>query len=179
MQFLETSLVKISKKTRNAVSLAVFIARSGHQVPVTTQEMSVHLSLSISYVERILKELKSHDLVKSYLGPGGGYQICGQAAAISVWEIVKVFESPLIDEAELVQEGGGMALSYVRTMQRIVAEFLSSQNLAQLAERVAQEVPKKERRGGRFGLPRSSRLQALSAPNSVFQWHAYSPSKAT
>jgi Rrf2 family protein len=74
------------------VDIAVFITSRSAVEPVTTQEIASGLGLSASYTESILKDLREAGLIRAHRGPGGGYQICGNPADISLWAVVKHFE---------------------------------------------------------------------------------------
>ena len=82
----------ILKKTVKALDIAVFITSRAVVKPVTTEEIASGLSLSSSYTESILKELREAGLIRAHRGPGGGYQIRGNPEDISLWDVVKHFE---------------------------------------------------------------------------------------
>jgi len=85
----------ISNKTISAIEVSVFLAKNAIHRNITTDEMSSHLGISVSYLEYILKTLKLSGIVTAAKGPGGGYHIQGKASDISVWEVAKVFETTL------------------------------------------------------------------------------------
>jgi Rrf2 family transcriptional regulator, iron-sulfur cluster assembly transcription factor len=126
-----TSLM-ISKKTKSAVNAAALIAARGRDHPVTTHDISERLGLSISYTERIVSSLKSHGLVRSFLGPGGGYQIAGDLSKITVWDVVKLFERPIPGSQSDLEEKQKAPMAYELLMHDFLQKYLSSQTLAEV-----------------------------------------------
>ena len=59
---------------------------------VSTQDIADLLGLSVSYLESILKVLKANGIIRSYRGPGGGYQMDADPSELSVWEVVSLFD---------------------------------------------------------------------------------------
>ena len=163
----------ISKKTKSAVNTAALIASRGRDHPVTTHDISTLLGLSISYTERIVSSLKSHGLVRSFLGPGGGYQIAGDLSKITVWDVVKLFERPIASNQSDLDEKQKAPLAYELLMHDFLQRYLSSQTLAEVDD--PQGLPR-EIDVSNATLPRSNpKVSAALAkiPNSVFQWHKF------
>ncbi len=164
----------ISKKTKSAVNTAALIASRGKNHPVTTHDFSSLLGLSISYTERIVSSLKSHGLVRSFLGPGGGYQIVGDLSKITVWDVIKLFERPLAPNSSALGETQKAPLAYELLMHDFLQKYLSSQRLVEVdgspsattLNPTSQEPPARSN-------PRVSAALA-KIPNSVFQWHKFS-----
>lgn len=164
----------ISKKTKSAMNTAALIASRGKDHPVTTHAISSLLGLSISYTERIVSSLKSHGLVRSFLGPGGGYQIVGDLSKITVWDVVELFERPVSSNPSDSDEAQKAPLAYELLMHDFLRKYLSTQRLVEvdnskapsaISEVVAEPLPRS-----------NARVSAALAkiPNSVFQWHKFS-----
>jgi Rrf2 family transcriptional regulator, iron-sulfur cluster assembly transcription factor len=163
----------ISKKTKSAVNTAALIASRGRYHPVTTHDISSLLGLSISYTERIVSSLKSHGLVRSFLGPGGGYQIAGDLTTITVWDVVKVFERPMTPEVSRLEGKQHRVHPYELLMHDFLQKYLSSQKLAEIDKTLSTPAVKA---ANSESSSRSSPevISALSKiPNSVFQWHKF------
>jgi Rrf2 family protein len=164
----------ISKRTKSAVNTAALIASRGKDHPVTTHDISSVLGLSISYTERIVSSLKSHGLVRSFLGPGGGYQIAGDLSTITVWDVVKRFEHPMASSVSHLDETKKAPLAYEILMHDFLQTYLSTQRLAEMGHSKTSTLGKEFKTEP---LPRSNpRVSAALAkiPNSVFQWHKFS-----
>ena len=63
--------------------------------PVTLAEISSRQKISLSYVEQLFGKLRRHQLVDSVRGPGGGYRLAKDMAAISVAEIILAVDEPI------------------------------------------------------------------------------------
>lgn len=163
----------ISKKTKSAVNTAALIASRGKDHPVTTHDISSLLGLSISYTERIVSSLKSHGLVRSFLGPGGGYQIAGDLSKITVWDVVKLFERPIPQNASNLDEAQKAPLAYELLMHDFLQKYLSTQRLAEMEN--AKERALAEEVNPELATRSNPRVTAALAkiPNSVFQWHKF------
>jgi Rrf2 family protein len=163
----------ISKKTKSAVSTAALIASRGRDHPVATHDISSLLGLSISYAKRIVSSLKSHGLVRSFLGPGGGYQIAGEITKITVWDVVKLFEQPMAASLGNLDETQKAPLAYELLMHDFLQKYLSTQRLAETDNSKSTSLGKEVKTEL---LPRSNpRVSAAltKIPNSVFQWHKF------
>jgi Rrf2 family iron-sulfur cluster assembly transcriptional regulator len=67
--------MKIDKRSRYAVCSILHLAKNDGKGPVCLEELSKRFGISVSYLEPMFKQLKKARLVKSYRGPGGGYEI--------------------------------------------------------------------------------------------------------
>jgi len=87
----------ISNKTVHAIDMCVLLAAQRNDAYLSTTELALRLGLSVSYIENILKDLKTHDLVTSLKGPGGGYRMCSDVSSVTMWDVAGVFEHTLED----------------------------------------------------------------------------------
>jgi Rrf2 family protein len=161
----------ISKKTIHAIEVCVFLAGQRGVGYVTTTQLSPRLSLSISYLENILKPLKDHGLVTAMKGPGGGYMIRGDVSLVSIWDIAVVFErtfneTPLSEGAEPV-----VLASYELGLEQIVKDTLSNFTLSDFVDYTSVEVKSYAQALGRFKFKPLPAPLIPKAPNSVFQLH--------
>ena len=161
----------ISKKTIHAIEVCVFLAGQRGMGYVTTTELSPRLSLSISYLENILKPLKDHGLVTAMKGPGGGYMICGDVSLVSIWDIAVVFERTFND-VPLSDGTDAMTLSsYELGLEQIVKDTLNSFTLSDFVDYSSVEVKSYAQEMGRFKFKPLPTPIMPKAPNSVFQLH--------
>ncbi|MGA0991907.1 MAG: RrF2 family transcriptional regulator, partial [Burkholderiaceae bacterium] len=63
------------KRLKAAVDAVAVIAGQQQTQPVTTQLLCETTGLSVSYLEKIMRDLKQGGIVRSYRGPGGGYRL--------------------------------------------------------------------------------------------------------
>ena len=158
----------IQKKTVKALDIAVFITSRSVIKPVTTEEIANGLSLSSSYTESILKELREAGLIRAHRGPGGGYQIRGNPEEISLWDVVKHFEEvhsfdalyPDVDHPMKALETG---------IQNNMQALLQAQTLSDVAVPFMPRDARVTSMMGQFRLKPLPPPVMPRAPNSVFQ----------
>ncbi len=82
----------LNTRSVHGLKLVAYVAADPHYLPVTVAKLSRQLGLSVSYTERLVRELNDQGLLSAHRGPGGGYmlQIC--VDELSAWDIAKCFE---------------------------------------------------------------------------------------
>jgi Rrf2 family protein len=61
----------------------------------SAQKISKEERISLKYLERLMNRLKRKELVKSFRGKGGGYQLSKKPQSIAVGEIIEALEGPV------------------------------------------------------------------------------------
>jgi Rrf2 family cysteine metabolism transcriptional repressor len=85
--------MKHSAKTEYAAMAVFELARRwGTGEPVRIREISAHHGVPARFLVQILLQLKAAGLVTSTRGAGGGYQLALTPDAISLEDIVRIFE---------------------------------------------------------------------------------------
>lgn len=161
----------ISKKTIHAIEVCVFLAGQRGVGYVTTTQLSPRLSLSISYLENILKPLKDHGLVTAMKGPGGGYMMRGDVSLVSIWDIAVVFERTFNDAPLSEGEEPMVLANYELGLEQIVKDTLSNFTLSDFVDYTSVEVKSYVQALGRFKFKPLPAPLIPKAPNSVFQLH--------
>jgi Rrf2 family protein len=164
----------LNKQTFTAIEVCVCIARLQHQISCSTGQLSSHLGLSVSYLELILKQLKAHEIVCAFRGPGGGYKILGPTEHVSMWDIVRIFEAYSdINQAD----SDWLVAPYEQGLQQVVEATMREYTLANF---VSASPLTLQEGGGRVDSLNRFKFKPLvpallpKAPNSVFQWHMHS-----
>jgi Rrf2 family iron-sulfur cluster assembly transcriptional regulator len=81
--------MKLSTKSRYAVSSLMELALSGPGQPITLSELASKQGISLSYAEQLFAGLRDHKLVKGTRGPGGGFVLAREPDTISIAEIIE------------------------------------------------------------------------------------------
>lgn len=81
--------MKLSTKSRYAVSSLMELAISGPNKPITLSELAAKQGISLSYAEQLFAGLRDHRLVKGTRGPGGGFILAREPNTISIAEIIQ------------------------------------------------------------------------------------------
>ena len=93
----------VSKKAMHALNILVVVAGVPYGATVSTQAVSKALQLSVSYLEGLIKILRDHQLIRSFRGPGGGYQMEQDPLDITVWDVVKIFSGSSDERMSVLQ----------------------------------------------------------------------------
>ena len=81
--------MKLSTKSRYAVSSLMELAISGPGKPITLSDLAAKQGISLSYAEQLFAGLREHKLVKGTRGPGGGFILAREPGTISIAEIIE------------------------------------------------------------------------------------------
>jgi Rrf2 family iron-sulfur cluster assembly transcriptional regulator len=80
--------MRLSTKSRYAVTAMLDLTLNGTRGPVTLSDISDNQSISLSYLEQLFAALRSKGLVRGVRGPGGGYYLGRDAADITVADVI-------------------------------------------------------------------------------------------
>ncbi|MBX9698587.1 MAG: Rrf2 family transcriptional regulator [Acetobacteraceae bacterium] len=82
--------------------------------PVSLAEIAAAQQLSLAYLEQLFGHLRRAGLVASARGPGGGYRLGREAAAIAIADIVNAVDEPI--RATRCEEGAPGCLAGQRCL---------------------------------------------------------------
>lgn len=167
--------MRLSTKSRFAVTAMIEIGLSENTGPVSLASISQRHNISISYLEQIFKNLREHGLVDSTRGPGGGYTLNRVAHQITVADIIQSVHS---DDEVTSTHAQGALKGYVSTeelwssLNQKLEEHMRGISLHSL---ISSEAAKTTRdtstanspKRGVFAQPVSPAITA-KVPNSVF-----------
>jgi Rrf2 family iron-sulfur cluster assembly transcriptional regulator len=80
--------MRLSTKSRYAVTAMLDLTLNGASGPVTLADISENQSISLSYLEQLFAALRAKGLVRGVRGPGGGYYLGRDAAEITVADVI-------------------------------------------------------------------------------------------
>lgn len=104
--------MRLSTKSRFAVTAMIDIGLREHRGPVSLAAISQRHNISISYLEQIFKNMREQGLVDSTRGPGGGYTLNRHAHQITVADIIRAVH---IDEDDHTHDAQGKQQGFVST----------------------------------------------------------------
>lgn len=137
--------MKLTSKGRYAVTAMLDVALHASVGPVSLADISQRQEISLSYLEQLFARLRKQGLVTSVRGPGGGYLLGKEAAAISVGDVI----SAVNESVDATRCGGatGGCQSGMRCLTHTLWTQLSEQiesflNNVSLAQLVAQSEVK-------------------------------------
>jgi len=80
--------MRLTTKGRYAVTAMLDLALHRDAGPVNLADISGRQGISLSYLEQLFSRLRKRGLVMSARGPGGGYTLGHEPAAISVSDVI-------------------------------------------------------------------------------------------
>ena len=84
--------MRLTTKSRYGTRMVIDLALNSAGSPVRLSEISKRQGISLKYLEKLVRELKTAGFVKSRRGPYGGYMLAKSTKEISVGDIVRVLE---------------------------------------------------------------------------------------
>ena len=160
--------MRLSTKSRFAVTAMIDVALREPQGPVPLAAISARQQISLSYLEQLFSKLRQQGLVESRRGPGGGYSLGRAAKAISVADIISAVDG--------ASQGSGegrclLAQELWTSLNTKMMEHLQSITLRHLVDaQLAKGVRIENRPAVKRGIFAQRKQQPLkvTTPNSVF-----------
>ena len=85
-------MLKLSKKAEYALMAVKYIACTTNGNFVTAKEISVSYDIPYELLAKVLQNLTKFDIVKSYQGVKGGYQLTKMPAQIPLLDVIKAVD---------------------------------------------------------------------------------------
>ena len=87
--------MKLTTKSRYAVTAMLDIAYYNQGNPISLPEIAKRQNISLSYLEQLFSRLKKSGLVDSIKGPCGGYKLSKDANEIVISEVIQAVDENL------------------------------------------------------------------------------------
>jgi Rrf2 family protein len=125
--------MRVTAKADYAVRAAVELASGNPESPRKVDEVAQAQSIPLSFLENILTQLRSAGIVRSQRGPEGGYWLAHPAKEVTLADVIRAVEGPLVGvrgqrPEEVAYDGSAEALQQVWVALRA--------NLRKVLERV-------------------------------------------
>ena len=169
--------MRMSTRSRFAVTAMIDIALRGQAGPVSLADIGARHQISVSYLEQLFSKLRQGGLVHSTRGPCGGYSLARADAAISVADITGVIEASTGKpgrggKASAEKEGSAewMTQQLWDTLNARMVEHMQAISLRQLADEQRVRGDVLDSRPLKRGVyaARKPKPMHTTAPNSVF-----------
>jgi Rrf2 family protein len=86
----------VTAKADYAVRAVVELAASSADAPRKVDEIAQAQAIPVSFLENILTQLRSTGIVRSQRGPEGGYWLAHPANEVSLAQVIRAVEGPLV-----------------------------------------------------------------------------------
>ena len=137
--------MKISTKGLYAVRFMLNLAEHGGDKLVSLKEVSEAESVSKKYLEQIVPNLVSAQLVKSVRGAAGGYRLARPASDITVLDVLAVTEGTLApvsclaceDDFVCSQPNICIEIDVWRGLDKLIKDYLSGITLQDILDKAS------------------------------------------
>jgi Rrf2 family protein len=86
----------VTAKADYAVRAVVELASSSQQAPRKVDDVAQAQGIPVSFLENILTQLRSSGVVRSQRGPEGGYWLARPPEDVSLAQVIRAVEGPLV-----------------------------------------------------------------------------------
>jgi Rrf2 family protein len=86
----------VTAKADYAVRAVVELSNSSQSSPRKVDDVAQAQGIPVSFLENILTQLRSSGIVRSQRGPEGGYWLAQPADSVSLADIIRAVEGPLV-----------------------------------------------------------------------------------
>lgn len=110
--------MRVTAKADYAVRAAIELAAGSRDSPRKVDEVAKAQGIPLSFLENILTQLRSSGIVRSQRGPEGGYWLAKEPHEITLAQVIRAVEGPLVGvrgqrPEEVEYEGSAEALQKV------------------------------------------------------------------
>jgi Rrf2 family protein len=86
----------VTAKADYAVRAVIELASSSQESPRKVDDVAQAQKIPVSFLENILTQLRSSGVVRSQRGPEGGYWLAKPAEEVSLAQVIRAVEGPLV-----------------------------------------------------------------------------------
>ncbi len=86
----------VTAKADYAVRAVIELASSSQESPRKVDDVAQAQNIPVSFLENILTQLRSSGVVRSQRGPEGGYWLAKPAEEVSLAQVIRAVEGPLV-----------------------------------------------------------------------------------
>ena len=87
--------MRLSTKSRYAVTSLLDLVMHADQGPVSLADISVRQGISLSYLEQLFAKMRRNKLVVSTRGPGGGYSLGATPEQVCIADVINAVDEEM------------------------------------------------------------------------------------
>lgn len=138
--------MQISTRGRYGLRAMVDLALHATEGPMALRVIAERQGISESYLEQVFTSLRKTGLVRASRGSQGGYELSRPAGEITVGEILRALEGPIVPvhcvgDSRCEREKNCITRSFWEELRDKINEFLDSASLQDLSDRARMIVP--------------------------------------
>ncbi|HGX1678489.1 TPA: Rrf2 family transcriptional regulator [Listeria monocytogenes] len=123
--------MKITTKGRYGLTITLELAKRIGDGPISLRSIAQDKNLSEHYLEQLIGPLRNAGIVKSIRGAHGGYVLNGDPEKITVGDIIRTLEGPIVLVESMEDEEAAQRELWTR-MRNAVRDVLDQTTLADL-----------------------------------------------
>lgn len=141
--------MQISTRGRYGLRAMIDMALHASEGPMALRVIAERQGISESYLEQVFTSLRKSGLVRASRGAQGGYELNQQADQVTVGEILRSLEGPIVpvycvgesEGASCEREQYCITRSFWEELRDKINEFLDGTTLQDLADRAKAALP--------------------------------------
>jgi len=136
------SLLKVSEAATIGLHAACLLSKKLDEV-LTASEIAGTLDVSETHLSKVMNRLQKGGLIKSVIGPGGGFCLAQKPTEITLFDVLECIDGPAGDATCLFSpprcEGGGCVIGDISAeVNELVRRRMGSLSLADVASDSSQ-----------------------------------------
>jgi Rrf2 family protein len=122
--------MKYTKATNYALHIMAFIVKQDGSENLSLQPLANHMSMSPTYLSKILTQLVKADLIQSAPGMNGGYSLRKPKEEISFFDVIQAIEgSGALFNCEMSDQGACKLEKVMREAENHMVTYLKEKKL--------------------------------------------------
>ncbi len=134
--------MQVSRKVDYALRAVIFLSQQDGTRPLPAKEIAARRRIPIKFLEKIIRDLIRHEIVRSHRGAHGGYTLGRNPSQITFRDVIEAIEGPISLNVCVAGQKDCSVLSSCNMQrvwqegQRRVLEYFSETTLADVAREV-------------------------------------------
>lgn len=139
--------MQVSRKVDYALRAVIFLSQQDTERPLPAKEIAARRRIPIKFLEKIIRDLMRHDIVRSHRGARGGYTLSRRPGEITFRQVIEAIEGPISLNVCVAGQKDCSVLSSCNMQrvwqegQRRVLDYFSETTLADVANDMNSSAP--------------------------------------
>ena len=136
--------MRLNKKFQYGLLAVIELALHDSVSGLLQKDISERQKISIKYLDKIVSDLKSAGIIKSFEGKGSGYVLAKNPATISIYDVYRAFEGDLMlvqynnDSDSSAVQNTEASREFWKNFSNQIESIMKETSIAELADRQRQ-----------------------------------------
>ena len=142
----------LRRNTDYALRIAVHLSRRWHDEPASSRDIAAAEAISYDLTCKLLQKLAKKRLVKSTMGPKGGFELRRAPGKITVAQVIKSVQGPinlnrcLLGGYKCPRKSNCPVYEKIADLQEYIDEYFSGVTLADLIKTDGKRIRKRKKK---------------------------------